>query len=215
LQELKTIILYFLPQPTFEDIFENPASDILPLAAIEKGFAGTLIVDKKSKLGDPGAFKTCHQGILSMDKLPQTGLGSTERQGVAVKRIYVRRTIDTPDVLRLSKDGLEEVGVKAKAKPKTVLLRMSLGSEADMIATEANCICFAAALLGMCYTFVDKFLASLDPGARPAILDIPRFRFVDAAIAVTQAMDISSKEEQMILLIEEVISREEGWVKDG
>ncbi|KAJ7086293.1 hypothetical protein C8R43DRAFT_1142416 [Mycena crocata] len=124
---------------------------------------GSLVIVTGKYLGI-GTFKTAQLGYLSLIHLTSEGLGTTQNQRVAAKRMYVRRakrTVRNPDGWALT--------------------RLTAADEFAKTMMEANVLLWAVSLMTFTYSFIDHFIAN-SPSEPP--FDIPEVRFVHAAIAV-------------------------------
>ncbi|KAJ7932230.1 hypothetical protein B0H13DRAFT_1498578, partial [Mycena leptocephala] len=111
-----------------------------------------------------GTFKTAQPGYLTLVHLATEGLGTSPKQSVAVKRMYVRRAKPTDT----NPNGW-------------ILNRFMPEDEYRKIIMEANVLLWAISIMTFTYSFIQHFIDN-SPDTPP--FDIPDVHFVHAGVAI-------------------------------
>lgn len=168
------------------DKFQGFACDPVDAAS------GSLLIENGTYLGI-GTFKTAQPGFLTLIHLTTDGLGQKPNEGVAVKRMYVRRSKPT----EANPDGWS-------------ITRLMASDEFRKTLMEANVLLWAVSLMTFTYSFIDHFIQN-SPHSPP--FEIPQVRFVHAGVAIVHqaiAAPLAHNKSSIFrsYLIEEFINEE-------
>ncbi|KAJ7925771.1 hypothetical protein B0H13DRAFT_1862856 [Mycena leptocephala] len=122
---------------------------------------GSMVVEFTSVIGT-GTFKTAHRGHLSLIHLPLEGLGTTQNELVAVKRMYRKQT--------------------KNASGNRVVSRFPYADEYSKTVQEANLLYWASSLMDFAYSAIALCVSHAD---EPPPFTVPKLRFVHAGVAVS------------------------------
>ncbi|KZT53392.1 hypothetical protein CALCODRAFT_409275, partial [Calocera cornea HHB12733] len=157
-----------------------------------------------------GAFKTADMGHMTLQNPPLSGLGHNPSRTIIVKRPYTKasivesssrgRSVPYQDGNNNDIEPTQLPQTRELRNPKQIA-RFDFVTELNALHMEAVCLAWASSLMAFAYDFISQHIRD---AIEPPEFDIPKLRFVDAALA------IASGGAQKAFLLEEYIENQQG-----